>query len=101
MRRTPWLLLLFCSLAATAQSTHPVTGREIAPVMGVGGADWLTRPGRVSEEEPDQALNAIGLKKGEVAADIGAGVGYFTWRMAERVGTHRQSVRERHPAAYA
>ncbi len=83
-RRAVWLLLY--GLAAGAQSTHPVTGREIAPVMGVGGADWLTRPERVSEEEPDRALDAIGLRKGEVVADIGAGVGYFTWRMAERVG---------------
>jgi ubiquinone/menaquinone biosynthesis C-methylase UbiE len=83
-RRAVWLL--FYCFAAAAQQTHPVTGREIAPVMGVGGADWLTRPERVSEEEPDRALDAIGLKKGEVVADIGAGVGYFSWRMAERVG---------------
>ena len=80
----PWLIL-YC-VAAAAQSAHPATGREIAPVMGMGGADWLVRSEREIEEAPDRALDAIALKKGDVVADIGAGVGYFTWRMAERVG---------------
>lgn len=44
------------------------------------------RPEREAEEAPDAALDAIGVPKGGVAADIGAGVGYFTWRLAERVG---------------
>jgi ubiquinone/menaquinone biosynthesis C-methylase UbiE len=78
-------LILYC-VAAPAQTTHPASGREIAPVMGMGGADWLVRPERETEEAPDRALDAIALKKGDVVADIGAGVGYFTWRMAERVG---------------
>src|SRR5947208_17169989 len=71
---------------AWSQDVHPVTGRQIAPVMGVGGADWLVRSEREAEEAPGAALDAIGLKKGDVVADIGAGVGYFTWRMAERIG---------------
>ena len=78
-------LILYC-VPAPAQATHPTTRREIAPVMGMGGADWLVRPEREAEEAPDRALDAIALKKGDVVADIGAGVGYFTWRMAERVG---------------
>lgn len=87
MRRTLLLvwLVLQC-VGASAQTTHPGTGREIAPVMGMGGADWLVRSEREKEEAPDRALDAIVLKKGDVVADIGAGVGYFTWRMAERVG---------------
>src|SRR5437899_8954218 len=83
------LSLLWIALGrgdALAQATHPATGREIAPVMGMGGADWLVRAERESEEAPDRALDAIGLKRGDVVADIGAGVGYFSWRMAERVG---------------
>jgi ubiquinone/menaquinone biosynthesis C-methylase UbiE len=87
MRRTVLLLLLaLYRVAAIAQETHPVTGRQIAPVMGMGGAEWLTRSERETEEEPDKALDAIALRKGDVVADIGAGVGYFSWRMAERVG---------------
>lgn len=85
MRRVA-LLLILCLVAARAQSTHPTTGRAIAPVMGMGGADWLVRSEREAEEAPDRALDAIALKKGDVVADIGAGVGYFTWRMADRVG---------------
>jgi ubiquinone/menaquinone biosynthesis C-methylase UbiE len=87
MRRTLVLLLLtLYRVAAIAQETHPATGRVIAPVMGVGGADWLVRSERETEEQPDKALDALALAKGDVVADIGAGVGYFTWRMAERVG---------------
>ena len=87
MPRTLLLLLLsLYRVAATAQDAHPTTGRQIAPVMGMGGADWLVRPERITEEEPDKALTALALKKGDIVADIGAGVGYFSWRMAERVG---------------
>jgi SAM-dependent methyltransferase len=68
------------------QSEHPLSGRKIAPVMGVGGADWLDRGERESEENPDGALDAIGFKPGMVVADIGAGTGYMTLKMAKRVG---------------
>ena len=83
-------LLLACLLAletvAWSQDVHPITGRQTAPVMGMGGAPWLVRPEREAEEAPDAALDAIGIAKGSTAADVGAGVGYFTWRLAARVG---------------
>jgi tRNA A58 N-methylase Trm61 len=60
-------------------------GRHIAPVMGHQGAEWLERPERQEEERPDLLLNALKLKPGMNIADIGAGTGYFTWRMAKRV----------------
>ncbi|HWE51064.1 MAG TPA: methyltransferase domain-containing protein [Bryobacteraceae bacterium] len=65
---------------------HSITHRRIAGVMGAAGADWLTRPEREAEEHPDQALDAIGIEKGSTVADIGAGVGYYSWRLAQRVG---------------
>lgn len=68
------------------QSEHPISGRHIAPVMGVGGADWLDRGERESEENPEGALDAIGIKPGMVIADVGAGTGYMTLKMARRVG---------------
>jgi SAM-dependent methyltransferase len=61
-------------------------GREIAHVMGHLGADWLERPEREQEEAPGKLLDALKLRPGDVVADIGAGTGYFSFRLAERVG---------------
>lgn len=61
-------------------------GREIAHYMTHEGAPWLDRPERDREERPDLVLAALNLKPGEVAADIGCGTGYFTWRLARAVG---------------
>ena len=80
------------------QSTHPLTGRHIANVMGFGGADWLERPERESEENVEGALNAIGLKPGMTVAEVGAGTGYVALRMARRVGPTRQGLRQRSAA---
>jgi SAM-dependent methyltransferase len=68
------------------QSEHPLSGRRIAPVMGVGGADWLDRSERESEENPEGALDALQLKPGMTVADVGAGTGYMSLKMARRVG---------------
>ena len=81
-----FLLGLLSILPALAQSEHPLTGRKIAPVMGVGGAGWLERSERESEEAPEKALDALDLQKGMAVADVGAGTGYFSLRMARRVG---------------
>ena len=86
MSRTLLICLLALQTLACCQDVHPVTGRQTAPVMGMGGAGWLVRPEREAEEAPDAALDAIGIDKSAVVADIGAGVGYFTWRLAARVG---------------
>jgi len=86
MRKAVCGLLLVLHAAAWAQGVHPVSGRHYAGVMGVGGADWLVRPEREAEEQPDAALDAIGIAKGSTVADVGAGAGYLTWRLAERVG---------------
>lgn len=86
MRRAIFVVLLAAHAAAFAQSAHPVTGRRYAGVMGPGGADWLVRPEREQEERPGAALDAIGIARGSTVADIGAGVGYMTWRLAGRVG---------------
>jgi precorrin-6B methylase 2 len=77
--------LFFCALV-WAQNVHPVTGRKYAGVMSADGAGWLTRPEREEEEHPDEALRDIGIIKGSVVADIGAGSGAVTWRLAQLVG---------------
>ncbi|MEO8385984.1 MAG: methyltransferase domain-containing protein [Betaproteobacteria bacterium] len=61
-------------------------GREIAGVMGWQAATWLERPERAKEERPDLLLTELQLKPGMVVADIGAGSGYHSRRMADAVG---------------
>src|SRR5215471_18145897 len=61
-------------------------GREIAHVMGHQAADWLERPERQDEERPDLLLEALKVKQGDVVADIGAGTGFYTRRLAKLVG---------------
>lgn len=60
-------------------------GREISGVMGWQGAPWLERQEREREERTDLLLTALALKPGMVVADIGAGTGYLTRRMAPAV----------------
>ena len=92
LTRTAALVLAVCIGFVTLveaqqpQRRHPVSGRVFAPVMGVGGAGWLERPEREAEEAPSKALAALELKPGMVVADIGAGSGYYTSRMAKLVG---------------
>ncbi|HMD83665.1 MAG TPA: methyltransferase domain-containing protein [Terriglobia bacterium] len=61
-------------------------GREIAQVMGADGMAWLDRPQREGEEHPEVVIDAMELRGGEVVADLGAGSGYFTFRLAAKVG---------------
>ncbi len=61
-------------------------GREIAHFMGHQGAGWLERPEREDEERTDLLLKELALRAGESIADVGAGSGYFSWRMAQIVG---------------
>ncbi|MEZ5397058.1 MAG: class I SAM-dependent methyltransferase [Bryobacterales bacterium] len=54
--------------------------------MSVAHADWLTRPERDAEEQPDRVVRELKIAPGSTVADLGAGVGYFTWRLAGAVG---------------
>lgn len=60
-------------------------GREIAHVMGHQAIDWLERRNREQEERTDLVVDAMDLRETDVVADIGAGSGYFTFRLAPRV----------------
>src|SRR5438876_10664024 len=61
-------------------------GREIAQVMGHQAAGWLERPEREEEEQPTKLIEALKFKAGEVVADVGAGSGYLSFRIAPHVG---------------
>src|SRR4051794_6512166 len=107
MRKTTWILamLLIAAPLARAQSAATATsratsqpiysecqaspdgigqvymGREIAQVMGHLAADWLERPEREREEQPRILLENLPLKETDTVADIGAGTGYFSFRL--------------------
>jgi ubiquinone/menaquinone biosynthesis C-methylase UbiE len=73
-------------LVAATDQQHPVSGRPLAPTMGVEGAAWLDRPEREAEEAPSRAIAALGIAPGWVVADVGAGSGYYTVRLSQVVG---------------
>jgi precorrin-6B methylase 2 len=75
------------SLAAAQQrGVHPVSGRVYAGTMSVEGASWLDRPEREREEDPDLAIRLLKIQKGSAVADVGAGSGNITIRLAKAVG---------------
>ena len=98
-------LLLVCaafSCAATADEGHYrfetpsrdgtgkiYMGREISHVMGHRGAGWLERPDRQREERTDLLVDRLPIEADHVVADIGAGTGYFSFPVAERVPNGR------------
>ncbi len=107
---TTYLVLLLCftffvpacaqteAPQATANANHYETkrasldgigkiymGREISRVMGFAGAAWLERVERDAEEATSALVAALPLEEDDVVADIGAGTGYFAFRMAPRV----------------
>ncbi|WP_222852102.1 class I SAM-dependent methyltransferase [Olivibacter sp. SDN3] len=72
------------SLDGTGKVYH---GREIARVMSFEGKDWLERASRSQEENTDLAISNLPITKNSVVADIGAGSGYYTFRIADKVPT--------------
>jgi precorrin-6B methylase 2 len=59
--------------------------REISQPMGHQGADWLERPRRAVEEQPQKLIHALNLQPTDAVADIGAGTGYITVRLSAEV----------------
>ncbi|MXV52642.1 methyltransferase domain-containing protein [Pedobacter sp. HMF7647] len=60
-------------------------GREIARFMDASGAAWLERNNRNQEENTSKAISSLPITKNSVIADIGAGSGYYTFRIAKKV----------------
>jgi predicted methyltransferase len=80
--RATLVALVFAFTPALAGPDQP---RRPAPVMGFSGAAWLERQDRDREQRPAEVIRTMGLRDGDVVADLGAGTGYFTRPMAEAV----------------
>jgi ubiquinone/menaquinone biosynthesis C-methylase UbiE len=61
-------------------------GRRVAQPMGYMHMNWLSRPERIQEENPQEMLEQLNLRDGLVVCDLGSGDGYHTLQMAPRVG---------------
>ena len=82
------------SVAEVPYTTGPATpdgigkffhGREIAQVMGHPAIGWLERDEREKEEAPSRAIAALDLPPNAVIADVGAGSGYYSFRISPKV----------------
>lgn len=60
-------------------------GREISFVMDAAGADWLERNNRNDEENTSLAISKLPISAKSVVADIGAGSGYYSFRIAQNI----------------
>jgi SAM-dependent methyltransferase len=56
------------------------------PVAHISAAEWSTEEARDRDGEAEQVMNFLGVGPGMTVADIGAGQGYYTVRLARRIG---------------
>ena len=72
----------------TLRAMPPVeAGERDRPIGGISeNVAFFNRPGRDAEEHPDELIDALDIPEGATVADVGAGTGYFTWRLARKVG---------------
>ncbi len=60
-------------------------GREISFVMDAAGTSWLERNTRNEEENTSLAIDKLPINSKSVVADIGAGSGYYSFKIAQKV----------------
>ena len=89
MRRAAFLLPL-ALVACKAEDKRVSTAREFPaahrPVSELGANSVSTEEARDDRNEANTVMDLAGIKPGATVADIGAGEGYYTVRLAERVG---------------
>lgn len=85
------VFLLACSSSAPPSTGKPAPetrtmyeGRPIADTCSYLGADWLDRADREAREQPEKVLDWLNIDPKATVADVGAGTGYFTVRLAKR-----------------
>lgn len=95
MIRTTSVQLLLLLTACQAPAQHNATAaadhegefpQAHRPVAKIVSSRWSTEEARDRLREADEVMNRAGIKPGMTVADIGAGEGYYTIRLAARVG---------------
>jgi arsenite methyltransferase len=82
------IVILTLSQSLLAAQNKPLSVEEMHRLHQDSKAyiSFLDDPQRDAYQKPHEVIMALGLKQGEVVADIGAGSGYFTFRLAQQVG---------------
>jgi len=73
-------------IALPAQPTKPVPTKPRGRLFAVQDLGLLEAPDRDQWQKPDQIMDVLGIADGSFVADLGAGSGWFTLRLARRVG---------------
>lgn len=76
-------ILLLALVVPVAAAAFPLPQRQVARVVSPA---WADEGSRDEAGEARQVLRILGVKPGQVVADIGAGSGYYTMRVAPVVG---------------
>ena len=94
-RLTSALLLALVAAGAACQHEPPAPAEAQPPAVGRGAPASvlppdelavLEAPDREEWQQPDRIMDALGIADGARVADVGAGSGWFTVRLAHRVG---------------
>lgn len=73
-------------LAATRPGLQAQTQRQHGRLFPPADLGLLEGPDREKYQRPDQIMDHLGIAEGTLVADLGAGGGWFTVRLARRVG---------------
>jgi ubiquinone/menaquinone biosynthesis C-methylase UbiE len=79
-----WLAAFAVVVASSADPRFPQVDRPVAPIIS---SAYSTEGVRDQHGEADRVMNRLGVATGMRIADIGAGDGYYTVRLAKRLGT--------------
>jgi ubiquinone/menaquinone biosynthesis C-methylase UbiE len=86
-----WILIILLLLVGTNISAYAKEGpftreerRKLIPINKLITNIETLRGEK--EKQPEKVLNVLGINKGEIIADVGAGTGFYTFRIADRVG---------------
>ena len=89
IKKTVLTIALTLVLAPFAAVTQEQAGdRKPSSILRPEQAGILLSEGRINLEQPHKTLNFMGLQDGDLVADIGCGNGYYSLRVAERIGPH-------------